>query len=256
MELSVEINKRLVSRDRHFELNARFSSDRQFTVIYGPSGSGKTLTLQSIAGLIAPDSGRISLDGRTFFDSTRQTNVPARERRIGYVFQDYALFPHLNVMQNVGFGLRKTWQPRLSATDSRRVRDYLSLFEIPQLEKSFPHQLSGGQRQRVALARALVGNPDLLLLDEPFSALDPVLRVKMRQSVHDIMKRFDLPVLMITHDPQDIEAFADVLVIYEAGKVLAVRPYDGSGDRPLTRCASPSSEASHLLDPSRDQAES
>lgn len=225
MLIHVDVEKELVSRGRSFRLKAEFTSEERFVVLFGPSGSGKTLTLQSVAGLATPDAGRIALNGRVLFDSKAGVNIPSRSRGIGYLFQDYALFPHLSVAENVGFPLKKGFRWRLSKPDRRRVQEILDLFEISHLAESFPFDLSGGQKQRVALARALVCRPDILLLDEPFSALDTLLRVKLRRELSEIQARFDIPVIMITHDPEDIEAFAETLVIYESGRVCSVGPY-------------------------------
>lgn len=225
MVIQVEVEKNLESRARHFRLNAAFSSQEQCVVLFGPSGSGKTLTLQSIAGLVSPDAGKIALNGRVLFDSQDGVNVPSRQRRIGYVFQDYALFPHLTVLENVGFGLKRDWQWRLSREDRRQVMEFLGIFEIPHLAHSFPADISGGQKQRVALARALIKKPDLLLLDEPFAALDTLLRVKLREELAKIRCAFDIPVVMVTHDPEDIRVFAETLVIYEIGRVRESRHF-------------------------------
>ena len=225
MVIQVAVEKSMESRARHFKLNAAFSSQDQFVVLFGPSGSGKTLTLQSIAGLVSPDAGEIALNGRVLFDSQHAVNVPSRHRKIGYLFQDYALFPHLTVLENVGFGLKQKWQWRLSGDDRRQVMEFLELFEIPQLAHSFPADISGGQKQRVALARALIKKPDLLLLDEPFAALDTLLRVKLREELAKIRSAFDIPVVMVTHDPEDIRAFAETLVIYEVGGVREIRHF-------------------------------
>ena len=225
MLIQLDVEKELVSRGRSFRLEAAFSSEEQFVVLFGPSGSGKTLTLQSVAGLINPDAGRIALNGRVLFDSKAGINVPSRERRIGYLFQDYALFPHLSVLENIGFGLKKNWQWRLGREDMCRVEELLQVFEIPHLGCSLPHELSGGQKQRVALARALIREPSLLLLDEPFSALDTLLRARLREELIRIQAMFNIAVIMITHDPEDIAAFAETLVIYDAGRVCEVRPF-------------------------------
>jgi molybdate transport system ATP-binding protein len=223
MVIQVDISKKLSSRGRIFTLEAAFSSDEGVVVLFGPSGSGKTLTLQSIAGLITPDAGRVMLEDRVLFDSEEGINIPCRHRSIGYVFQDYALFPHLSVAENVGIGLRKLWQWRLSRRDRLQVDQFLELFEISRLADSLPDDLSGGQRQRVALARALIRKPALLLLDEPFAAMDTLLRARLRQQLLDLRDRFAVPVVMITHDPEDIKAFAETLVVYECGRVQTVR---------------------------------
>jgi molybdate transport system ATP-binding protein len=225
MLIQVDVEKRLSSRGRSFVLKAAFSSEEQFVVLFGPSGSGKTLTLQSIAGLVKPDAGVISLNGRVLFDSDARIDVPSRDRGIGFLFQDYALFPHLSVIDNIGFGLKKNWRRRLSKQDRRRIGEILELFEISNLENSFPLDLSGGQKQRVALARALIRKPCLLLLDEPFSALDTLLRDRLRKELVRIQAVFNVPVIMITHDPEDFREIAGTLVIYDTGRVSDVRPF-------------------------------
>lgn len=236
MEIRVDIEKRLVSRGRHFHLKAAFDSDREFAVLFGPSGSGKTLTLQAVAGLVTPDAGCIALGDRTLFNAAGGVDVSARERRIGVVFQDYALFPHLTVLENVGFGLRKAgWlrklgMRRLGRRERAEVREFLDAFEIAHLAESYPVDISGGQKQRVALARAIIRKPDLLLLDEPFSALDTPLRARLREGLLDIQARFGIPVLMITHDPEDIRVFAQTLVVYEAGAVCSKLSFESGAD--------------------------
>lgn len=228
MRIEVDVRKTLTSRGRSFSLVVEFASDDNTMVLFGPSGSGKTLTLQSVAGLIRPDSGRIAVEGRVLFDSKAGIDVPSRSRNMGYVFQDYALFPHMTVAGNVGYGLIRPWQRHAGRKDGRGVRAFLETLEIGDLADSFPADLSGGQKQRVALARALIRRPDLLLLDEPFSALDTLLRGKLRRELSEILARFRIPTIMITHDPKDISIFAETLVTYQAGRVREIQRSRGT----------------------------
>ncbi|MDD5207428.1 MAG: ATP-binding cassette domain-containing protein [Desulfobacterales bacterium] len=238
MMIEAEIWKTLASNGRSFSLSVAFSSDDNAVVLFGPSGSGKTLTLQSIAGLVRPDSGRIAVNGRVLFDAAAGIDLPPRARRMGYLFQDYAVFPHMTVEDNVGYCRRRPWQWRLSGRDRKDVATLLDTLEIGHLAGSYPADLSGGQKQRVALARALMTRPDLLLLDEPFSALDTLLRGKLRKELLDLQKRFHVPMIIITHDPEDIRAFAETLVTYEEGRVCEVQRFSedaGPLKRPVVR---------------------
>ena len=222
MRLEVDIHKTLHSRDRSFVLEASFSSQDDLTVIFGASGSGKSLTIQAIAGLVRPDSGRIAVGGELLFDDSQGIDLPTRERKMGYLFQDYALFPHLSVQENIAYPLKKTWCFGLLPEQRQEVAEIMAAFEITHLAQSLPGELSGGQRQRVALARALIKKPSILLLDEPFSALDSMLRHRMRMELLEIRQRFAVPLVVITHDPADVEVFADTLVVFENGGVKEV----------------------------------
>ena len=226
MKILVDIKKRLGAGQRVFNLEAAFASDQDIVVLFGPSGAGKSLTLQAIAGLTTPDAGRIVVGERVLFDAARQIGIPARHRDIGYVFQDYALFPHLTVAQNVAFGLKRSWPWHLPRPDRLRLDEVLEIFELGPMRDSLPRDLSGGQRQRVALARALIRRPSLLLLDEPFSALDAPLRARMRQELRRVQERFNLPVILITHDPEDVAALAQTVVVYDAGRIRRVMALD------------------------------
>jgi molybdate transport system ATP-binding protein len=222
MKIVLDIQKKMTSAKRCFDLRVKFTSSDQWTVLFGPSGSGKTLTLKALAGLMAPDRGRITVAGDIWFDDGQKINCPVRRRRVGYLFQDYALFPHLTVMANIGFGLCPNRPWRFCRSEKERVKRFLALLELEPLASSYPAELSGGQRQRVALARALISKPRLILLDEPFAALDPVLRQRLRTELRRIIARFAIPVVMITHDPEDIDQFAQTLVTYANGRVCEV----------------------------------
>lgn len=219
MQIEVDINKTLRSGNREFSLRASFASDSQRVVIYGQSGAGKSQLLKAVAGLMTPDSGRIVVAGRSLFDSGAGIDVAAQQRQVAYLFQDYALFPHLNVRQNIAFGLQRGWRNPLSRVDGEAVRYWLDAFELEQVAHQLPHQLSGGQRQRVALARALAPHPTALLLDEPFAALDPALRVRMRAELDALQRRLAIPMILITHDPDDVQVFGDHVLRMENGSI-------------------------------------
>jgi molybdate transport system ATP-binding protein len=206
---------------------------RGTTVILGPSGHGKTTILNMIAGIALPDNGTVSVDGRMLFDSRNRFSVAMEQRNIGYVFQDFLLFPHLSVFNNVAYGLRAK---RLAATVvSRRVEAELERFHIGELRDAFPARLSAGQRQRVALARTLVLNPTALLLDEPLAALDVQLRNRVRGELRGIFREFDIPVVLVTHDPQDAMYLADQIMVIEHGRIVQGGDYDSLLARPSSR---------------------
>ncbi|MBN9356691.1 MAG: ATP-binding cassette domain-containing protein [Herbaspirillum huttiense] len=219
MSVDLHLQKELRAADRVFSLDITLASDSQRIVLYGPSGSGKSLTLKAIAGLMRPDSGHIHIQGRTLFDSAQGIDVRVQERNVAYLFQDYALFPHLTVAQNIAFGLaRGSINPRRPA-EHPAVRQWLQAFELDAIAHSRPAQISGGQRQRVALARALVAEPDMLLLDEPFSALDLSLRQRMRSELAELQSRLQVPMLLITHDPADVEALGQTVFELRDGRL-------------------------------------
>jgi molybdate transport system ATP-binding protein len=220
MSFDVDFNKLVGQRSRRFQLRVRLRSTARRTVIYGPSGSGKSLTLQALAGLLTPDEGRIAFGDDVLYDSATGIDMPARVRRFGYLFQDYALFPHLTVRQNIAFGLQHgLLNPSLHA-GGEAVDRWLSTFELTDVAAQRPSELSGGQRQRTALARSLVNSPRALLLDEPFSALDPDLRERMRSELDKLLSRIDIPVVMITHDPQDLSWFGEQALYLKDGAIV------------------------------------
>ena len=203
-----------------FTLDAAWRSDQPIVALVGPSGSGKTTTLQSIAGLITPDEGRMVSAGRVLFDSAERINLRPQERRVGYVFQGYALFPHMTVLQNVSFGLRAKAlavpkrEPRTRANRTTEIVDRLGL---AALANSYPGDLSGGQQQRVALARALATDPDVLLLDEPLSALDAPLRRELCAELGQTLRDSGTIAILVTHDLSEAYQIADTVVLYEGG---------------------------------------
>lgn len=197
--------------------------------LLGPSGCGKTTALRCVAGFLRPDSGTIRLGGRTLNDEAG-AHVPPEARGVGFVFQDYALFPHLTVAQNVAFGLR-AW-PR--AERAARVDEVLRLVGLAGLERRAPHALSGGQQQRVALARALAPRPGLLLLDEPFSGLDALLRHEMRARVREILRAEGATALLVTHDQEEALQFADRVAVMQSGRIEQVGTPEEIYARPRT----------------------
>lgn len=219
MQLDIDIRKTLRSGQRVFQLNARFCAEGQRVVVVGPSGAGKSQLLKAIAGLMRPDSGHVRLDGDALFDSQAHVNLPPQARNVAYLFQDYALFPHLSVRQNIAFGLARGWLNPRRNHDSEAVDYWIDAFHLGEVTHQAPHELSGGQRQRTALARALVAQPRALLLDEPFAALDPGLRVALRAELDALQRRLQVPMVLITHDPQDVEVFGEQVLHMRAGEI-------------------------------------
>ncbi|WP_313388821.1 ATP-binding cassette domain-containing protein [Achromobacter aegrifaciens] len=219
MSVSIQVRKQMVSGDRRFALDVAFDSSAKRIALFGPSGAGKSLTLRAVAGLLRPDAGRIEINGRVLFDTDAGVNLPAQSRRVAYLFQDYALFPHLTVAQNIAFGLRRGWRNPPRRDVGPEAQGWVDAFELGSIVGSYPSEISGGQKQRVALARALMLRPDILLLDEPFSALDSQLRGKMRLELNALQRQLDVPMLLITHDPADVDALADEVFEVREGRV-------------------------------------
>lgn len=218
MQLDIDIYKTLRAGKRSFTLDVQLQSSSQRNVIYGPSGAGKSLTLKAIAGLLTPERGHIRLNGHTVFDSRAGVDLAPQARRVGYLFQDYALFPHLNVRQNIAFGLSHRWFNPRARERHEQVEYWIRTFGLEAMAHQLPDDLSGGQRQRVALARAIVAEPQALLLDEPFAALDPSLRNTMRRELSDLQQLLQIPMVLITHDPQDVQTFGDHVVELRDGE--------------------------------------
>ena len=209
MALSVDIEKTLGD----FHLRVKFEAENRVLALLGASGCGKSMTLKCIAGIERPDRGVITLDGTTLFDSGRGVNLPPQRRRVGYLFQQYALFPNMTVEQNIAAGVR----------DRRRAREEtaeaIAAMRLEGLERKRPHQLSGGQQQRVALARILVNRPEVLLLDEPFSALDSHLRFQLEQELRGAIRRFGKTVLLVSHNRDEVFRLSDEVAIMHDGRI-------------------------------------
>ena len=220
MNLDIDLRLVLADRQRRFELAVRFASDAPVLALFGPSGAGKSATLQAMAGLLRPAAGHVRVGGRPLFDAAQGINLPAARRGIGYLFQDYALFPHLSVRANIGFGLGHWLRPRLRREDADWVQSLMQRFELEGLAEARPRELSGGQQQRVALARALACRPGLLLLDEPFAALNPLLRQGLREQLKSLREQWQIPIVMISHDVEDVLALADEALVIDQGRVL------------------------------------
>ncbi|MFA5355021.1 MAG: ATP-binding cassette domain-containing protein [Thermodesulfovibrionales bacterium] len=212
MGLSVKIRKEM----RGFSLDAQWVMGNELLVLFGYSGAGKSITLQMIAGLMAPDEGCISSGVRVFYDSSRRISIPTHRRPFGYVFQDLALFPHMTVEENIRYGANGMEK----AERETRIGEMLKTFHLQGLGRRLPSEISGGQKQRVALARALMRRPEVLLLDEPFSALDNPLRREMRQLLTDIRQEFAIPIVLVTHDILEAHTLADRMIVYSHGRVV------------------------------------
>ena len=198
----------------HFTLDVQLKVDNQILILLGPSGSGKTTILQLLAGLLKPNEGHIKINDRVLYSSMEKINSSPQSRNIGYLFQNYALFPHMTVRQNVFYGLKSCKQDG-SALDPVEL---LNSFGVGHLIDRYPSQLSGGEKQRVALARALVVQPRLLLLDEPFSALDKNTKISLRHEVKKLHKHWQIPFILVTHDEEDARFLGDITVSLEKGQ--------------------------------------
>ncbi len=223
MSLFVDIEKRLGS----FRLKVCFETADEVFAILGASGCGKSLTLKCIAGIERPDRGVIRLDGRTLFDSGKRINLPVRKRRIGYLFQDYALFPNMTVFENILCG----------TGDKEAARELAARFYLEGKEQLYPAQLSGGQKQRAALARMLAAKPDYLLLDEPFSALDNYLKSRLERELMEVLDEYGRRALFVSHDRNEVYRLTDRIAVMENGEVADIRSKRELFEAPRTMAA-------------------
>ena len=213
MKLQVELVKKVKTGTIRLE----FSLENEVLGILGRSGCGKSVTLKCIAGILPPESGRIRLDDQTLYDSEKKINRKARERRIGYLFQNYALFPNLTVLENICFSLKKK-----DRAGQAYARELLERFYLTEVADSYPAVLSGGQQQRTAMARMLAAKPRVLLLDEPFSALDSFLRREMEREVQEVLNNFGGVSILVSHNKEEIRRMTRRCMVMEQGKIAEI----------------------------------
>lgn len=211
MSLLVEIKKKF----KGFYLDVKFETDGEYLGILGASGSGKSMTLKCIAGIETPDEGRIVLNDRVLFDSKKKINIKPQKRNIGYLFQNYALFPNMTVEENIGAGIKLSKKEK-----TQKIEELIKLIHLEGLKQKYPLQLSGGQQQRVALARMLAYEPDVLLLDEPFSALDTYLKEQIQTEILELLKIYSGEVLVVTHSRDEVYKFCKKLAIIDQGHTV------------------------------------
>lgn len=213
------LQAQLSAGKKRFNLDVNCQSQARRLAIIGPSGSGKSLTLQLLAGLLTPEHGYVRIDGQTYGDTAQKIWLLPQQRQVGLMFQDYALFPHLTVAQNIAFGLQHGWHNPSNRNPAKSVLLWLERMQLQHISGHYPHQISGGQKQRTALARACITRPKWLLLDEPFSALDADLRQQMRQLAGELQSELSVPMLIISHDSADTQALADEVLYMENGRL-------------------------------------
>ena len=217
MSISVNIQKKIGS----FFLNINFEGENETIALLGASGCGKSMTLKCIAGIEKPDKGRIVVDDIVLFDSEQGVNLSPQQRQVGIMFQNYALFPNMTVLQNIQAGAKRSKE---KSQQREAVQRLIDRFELTDLTKRYPHQLSGGQQQRVALARMLVSEPRILLLDEPFSALDSHLRFRLERELRQVIRDFGKTVLLVSHDRDEVFRMSDQIAVMDRGKIEVFGP--------------------------------
>ena len=230
MSIYVDIEKNFGS----FVLKAKFEAGDETLALLGASGCGKSMTLRCIAGIVTPDRGKIILDSVTLFDSEKKINLPPQKRHTGLMFQNYALFPNMTVLQNIKTGAKRE---KDSQKRKAMIESVMERFDLAELADRYPHQLSGGQQQRVALARILVSSPQILLLDEPFSALDSHLRFKLEQEVRHVIQQFGKTVILVSHDRDEVYRMSDSIAIMDGGSIERIGSKSDVFRDPQTRKA-------------------
>src|SRR6266567_6712991 len=215
--LAARFRKSFAAQSRDFVLEVDFQTASGFTILFGPSGAGKTTLLDCVAGLANPDSGRIAIGNRILYDAAQRIDLPVAKRRVGYVFQNLALFPHLTVEQNVEYGLAHLPQAERAAQASA----ILQAFRIPHLASRYPREISGGESQRTALARTLVTHPTVLLLDEPLAALDMATKSTIIDDLREWNQAHRIPILYVTHSREEVFALGERVIVLDAGRVVA-----------------------------------
>lgn len=211
----IKVKKRLHGAEGDFWLDVDIElRNGEFLVLFGPSGSGKTTLLRCVAGLERPEEGYIEVNGEVWFDSKRGINLPPQKRHVGFVFQDYALFPNMSLLENVMYGMK--------IEDKEKALELLRKVRLEGLKDKRPNQISGGQRQRVALIRALAREPKVLLLDEPLSALDEELRAELQEELKSFQRSYNIPTLMVTHHKEEALRLADRIVRIKEGRVVEI----------------------------------
>ncbi len=212
--ISLSLHKKLHTAQGNMVLDIELKiTPGEFITLYGESGAGKTSTLRMLAGLLTPDKGKITVDNEAWLDTQQKIDLPPQKREIGFVFQEYALFPNMTVRKNLDYALQKT-------QDKKIIEELIDMIELGDLQYQKPNTLSGGQQQRVALARALVQKPKILLLDEPLSALDAKMRMKLQGYLLNIQKKYNITILLVSHDIPEIIKLSDRVYVLEKGNIV------------------------------------